>query len=107
MGISFRIEKNEFPSIAQSLPGQAEWLVQEATFNILATSQDLVPVRDGFLKASGGADVQGDRGEIYYTMEYAPYVEFGTSRMRAQPYLTPAVEMERPRFELGMRRLFD
>jgi HK97 gp10 family phage protein len=28
-------------------------------------------------------------------VEYAPYVEYGTRRMRAQPYLRPALDMQR------------
>jgi len=34
-------------------------------------------------------------------VEYAEYQEFGTSKMPAQPYLTPAVENVRTKFEDG------
>jgi len=37
--------------------------------------------------------------------EYAGYVEFGTSRQRAQPYLTPAAEAVRPGFEAAMTQI--
>lgn len=107
MGLRMDIVKNDFPSIANALSGNVEHAVQTATFNILASSQDLVPVDTGFLKATGAADVQGETGTISYSAEYAAYVEFGTSRMRAQPYLTPAVEMERQRFQLGLMEIFD
>lgn len=33
-------------------------------------------------------------GVVYTATEYAPYVEFGTSRMMAQPFMIPAVKME-------------
>lgn len=107
MGIAFDVVANDFPAMANALPGDADDLVQTATFNIFATAQELVPVRDGFLKGSGKPDFEDGVGYVYYTMEYAAYVEFGTTRMRAQPYLTPAVELERPKFMLGMQRLFD
>lgn len=107
MGLTFEVQSNNFPRIAQSLPSEADALVRTATFNILATSQGLVAVDTGFLKATGAASFEGDAGIISYSANYAAYVEFGTSRMRAQPYLTPAVEMERPAFMLGMQRLFD
>jgi len=30
-------------------------------------------------------------GVVYYRMEYAPYVELGTEKQRAQPFLRPAL----------------
>ena len=37
--------------------------------------------------------------------EYGVYVEYGTSHMAAQPYLTPAYEFVRPSFEEALARL--
>lgn len=37
---------------------------------------------------------------------YAVYQEFGTVRNPAQPFLYPAVTMERPNFEARMRRIY-
>lgn len=39
--------------------------------------------------------------------EYGMYVEFGTSRMPAKPYMLPAVEAVRPQFTEAMRRLVE
>ncbi len=39
-------------------------------------------------------------------VEYAPHLEFGTSRMAPRPYLGPAAEAVRPSFEAAMRALF-
>ena len=39
-------------------------------------------------------DASGDNSNSVYigtNVEYAPYVEFGTSKQKAQPYLKPAV----------------
>lgn len=38
-------------------------------------------------------------------VEYAVYVEYGTSRMAAQPFFTPACEVERPKFEAALAEL--
>ncbi len=51
-------------------------------------SQTLVPVDTGELKDSGHYDANG----VYYDKDYAGFVEYGTVKMRAQPYLRPAVE---------------
>ena len=48
-----------------------------------------VPVDTGALQASGRA-AGGDI--IWDDLDYASYVEFGTDRMRAQPYFYPIVE---------------
>lgn len=59
---------------------------------IFAASQDLCPVDTGFLKASGGIQITPDDVEIVYDAPYASFVEFGTYKMAAQPYLRPAFD---------------
>ncbi len=53
----------------------------------------LCPVDTGNLRNSitHTVDGVGQKAYIGTNVEYAPYVEFGTSRMRAQPYLQPEV----------------
>lgn len=54
----------------------------------------LAPVDTGNLRNSLTSEVDSaDKSVIIGTpVEYAPFVEYGTSRQRAQPYLRPAVE---------------
>ncbi|MBP5613472.1 MAG: HK97 gp10 family phage protein [Bacteroidales bacterium] len=51
-------------------------------------------VRTGRLRNSISYGVDIDEPAVYIgsNVEYAPYVELGTSKMRARPYLKPAVE---------------
>lgn len=51
----------------------------------------LSPVDTGNLRNSITHTVEGDTAYIGTNVEYAPYVELGTTRTRAQPYLKPAV----------------
>lgn len=60
------------------------------TFMDIATS--LVPIDTGFLHDSIGVSFLGDGVAFYAMADYAQYVEFGTSRMDAQEYFTPALE---------------
>lgn len=57
-----------------------------------ARAQQIVPVRTGTLQRSITVTKEGlmvySVGSIIF---YAPFVEFGTSRMRAQPFLRPAL----------------
>ena len=59
---------------------------------ILDKSQELVPVRTGNLKNSGEVIEQSEGYAVQYTTNYAAPVEFGTSKMAAQPYLRPAID---------------
>lgn len=54
----------------------------------------LCPVDTGRLRNSYTHDVRTGEEAVYIgtNVEYAPYVEYGTSRMDAQPHLKPAVE---------------
>jgi HK97 gp10 family phage protein len=56
-------------------------------------AKTLVPVDTGTLKNSIQVDEVTDRmAEIAPHTDYAEHVEFGTSRMAAQPYMRPALD---------------
>jgi len=80
----------------------------------------LAPVDIGILQASIGAEAKGGIldvqkvgsqivGRMGSRIEYAPYQEFGTSKMKAQPYLRPALEQTRDEvvkmFEKGIAKV--
>lgn len=52
----------------------------------------LVPVDTGYLRSSIDAFVDGDMAVAQAEAHYAQYVEYGTWKMEAQPFFTPAVE---------------
>lgn len=58
---------------------------------------------DGSASGSYSGQAQADQGgprHVYVgsNVEYAPYQELGTSRMRAQPFLGPAIEKNQAHF---------
>jgi HK97 gp10 family phage protein len=62
---------------------------------IMQKARDLCPVDTGFLRDSAFIDDQSAEVLIGFSAEYASYVEFGTYKMEAQPFLRPAIdEME-------------
>lgn len=64
---------------------------------VQSSARSLCPVDTGRLRSSivmrKGRDGMGFYVEVGTSVSYAPFVEFGTSRMRAQPFLLPAVAM--------------
>ena len=52
----------------------------------------LSPVDTGRLRSSISHDTDDDTAYIGTNVEYAAYVELGTQKTKAQPYLRPAVE---------------
>ena len=57
-------------------------------------AKETVPVDTGRLKNSITHEVEGDGRAVVIgsNVEYAPFVELGTVKMSARPYLRPAVE---------------
>ena len=53
-------------------------------------ADSLAPRRTGALIRSGRVRVMGSTASLGYGIRYAGYVEFGTSKMAAQPYIRPA-----------------
>jgi len=60
---------------------------------ILDKAQELCPVDTGNLVKSGFIQAMGDVLYIGFEAEYASYVEMGTYKMAAQPFLRPAFDL--------------
>lgn len=69
-------------------------VLSDAAKYILVEMQMRTPVRTGNLKASETIQAMPGRYVVGPVgVPYAWFVEFGTSRMQAQPYIRPAVQM--------------
>jgi len=76
-----------------------EALLKEVAFFIEKEAKRICPVDTGRLRASITTEkVDRLAYAVGTNVEYAPYVEFGTYKMRAQPYLRPAMELARMKF---------
>lgn len=95
-------------AILAKLPQKSEELVAKGAENVLGKAKELAPVDTGALKASLGAE---KRGKFYWEVEdgvkYGIYQERGTSKMRAQPFMCPAVEWARPEYNKRWKELFE
>lgn len=67
--------------------------------DVKALAKQLVPVRTGYLRSSIYAKISEWVAEIGAEATYGLFVELGTHRMRAQPYLYPAIQRYLPCLE--------
>lgn len=78
-------------------------IVESTQKEVVKVARRYVPVRTGKLRDSISGTVRYENDGIVLLVgspvEYAYYVEFGTSHMAAQPYLRPALEQVGPKFE--------
>lgn len=77
--------------------------VAKATLSIESGAKKRAPVDTGNLRSSIKGDVNGFEGEVTAGAEYAPFVEFGTRHNASQPFVGPAAEEERPKFNQAIR----
>lgn len=83
--------------------GQA---VRKAATDIEAGAKAIAPVDTGNLRNSIGTSMHGPlSAEVGPTAHYGIYVEFGTYKMAAQPYMGPAADRVEPSFVAAMEQL--
>lgn len=94
---SFRIQfdAKEMQDLLASENGPTGEYLAKKALQVEARAKRLCPVDTGNLRASitSAIDVDGDTitAVVGTNVAYAPYVEFGTVRMNAQPFLLPAL----------------
>lgn len=100
-GWSCRIIADTVTPKLEAFPGKLEHEI-EAELDVVGAdmvdlARSLVPVRTGFLQSSIYHRVSGFELEFGAEAEYASYVEFGTYRMPARPYMRPALDANQQR----------
>lgn len=92
--------------VEREIRARARAAVAKAALDIEAHAKALAPVDTGLLRNSITAiEITPDHWRVTSPVSYSVYQEYGTSRMAAQPYMTPALEAVRPVLESALRRL--
>ena len=91
-------------NLGSVLKATDEQLARAATaIGLIAEShaKQLCPVDTGYLRNSitNATEDNGHTVVIGTSVEYAPYVELGTRRMKARPYLRPAIENHKDEYK--------
>lgn len=94
MSISVSVDTSKLDAIIAKLPGNRDKIIKAAAFHVLGEARKRAPVATGALRDNSEVTDGDGYKNIEFHQEYAAYVELGTHKMAAQPFLTPAVEAE-------------
>lgn len=96
MTVTVHVVKDNIPAVIRVIETQAGEVGKDVADGIKDAAQRFVPVLSGALRSSihvsGGGDnyqITADSREGGAPRAYAGYVEYGTSKMHAQPYMMP------------------
>ncbi len=126
MSVQVTIENDaDIARLMQTLPLDVFAAVQdwakEIAFRLAERAKEIVPVRTGHLlesiSAVFGEDVEGPDSDgslrafepvqVVADTPYASFVEFGTSKMAARPFMGPAAEELEPEFLAGVDSILE
>jgi HK97 gp10 family phage protein len=101
MANSFKYESNA-KMVFSVLEECKEKFLRQAGLLVTTEIKVLTPVDTGFLRNSIINIVEASKGMVTIgtKTKYAPYVEFGTSRQRAQPYFFAGFRNSKKKLEL-------
>ncbi len=83
-------------SAADRISAAAERGVKDACAAVCGDAKSMCPVRTGNLRESIATQSSGTDGTVYAAADYGGYVELGTYKMPAQPFLAPALTAATP-----------
>lgn len=90
------INGDALAELLSSPSGEVARDLQRRALQVDRAAKRLCPVDTGRLRSSItneiGQDGEGLVAVVGTNVEYAPYIELGTSKMAAQPFLLPALE---------------
>ena len=94
MSFSVSVDTSKLDAIIAKLPGNRDKIVKATAFHILGEARKRAPVATGALRDNSEVTDGDGYKNIEFHQEYAAFVELGTWKMAARPFLKPAVEAE-------------
>lgn len=91
--VEMRIKKAGLDALIKLIPEVGDVACDLASEAVVDEARRIVPVDTGFLKSTIGRVKKSEGHWVAYALaHYASFVEFGTRKMAAQPFMRPAFE---------------
>lgn len=104
--VTVRIVSNRLPAMPAAARAAVSAEVKKAALEIQAGAQAKAPVKTGTLRRSIHTTFPSETSAVIGpSVEYGGYVEFGTRRMGARPFLRPAADAVLPGFAARIRAI--
>jgi HK97 gp10 family phage protein len=108
MQVTIKLTDDRLRNLPRNLRRAGHDLVFKTAAAIEGQAKIICPHDTGYLRDSIIVTEKGEMSAVVGPhTDYEIYVEFGTYKMAARPYLTPAAEGARPAWEAGLRELFN
>lgn len=107
--VSYKLDDQRLRKLVATVRPRLEDVLKKAAFDVERRAKETAPVRTGALKNSIKTDLSrlsALEAEVGASVEYAIFVEFGTSRMAGRPFLTPALEAVKAEFMAAISLIF-
>lgn len=105
MTIQMRLGLGTLSDLAPRIMDAVDAELNDAAEEIKFLAQELVPVKTGLLRSSIHVErIDHLAVQVRADADYAAYVEYGTSRAPAQPFMTPAIEAVRAGYQARIAR---
>jgi HK97 gp10 family phage protein len=98
--MTITVDFDYIPYIIARVEAESRSIPKKVADRIVATAKRIVPVDTGALQDSIMAESvrTGKQADILVLAPYSAYVEYGTYKMAAQPFLGPAIEQHASEF---------
>lgn len=103
--VNWTVKENRFPIQPSKLKRALNPIIAASGRRVLADAQRRSPVDTGLNRASGRLNISGIGYTVGFDTPYSLYLERGTRKMAARPYLEPAMTAESPVLEASLRAI--
>jgi HK97 gp10 family phage protein len=102
--IQWYLVENRIPALIAAVEANARAAVKAHADKIASDARARAPVQTGYLRSSIHSESvsTGKEAQIIVGAEYGRFVEYGTYKMAAQPFLNPALEADKAAYFADM-----